>query len=65
MLLDHDSAEGLRRTHPAWRLLAADHGALIVSFLHRTFIAPNVRSLGQAELVSRLEDFLLRLGGGR
>jgi len=61
MSLDHDTAEGLRRTHPAWRLLAADHGALIVSFLHRTFIAPNVRTLGQAELVSRLEDYLFDL----
>jgi hypothetical protein len=42
-------------------LLAADHGGLIVSFLHRTFIATNVRTLGQAELVSRLEDFLFDL----
>lgn len=58
MSLDHDTADGLRRSHPAWRLLAADHSVLIVSFLFRTFIAPNVRTLGQAELVSRLEDFL-------
>lgn len=61
MSLDHDTTDGLRRTHPAWRLLAADHGALIVSFVYRTFIAPNVRTLGQAELVSRLEDFLFDL----
>ena len=56
--MDHDSTEALRRSHPAWRLLAADHAALVVSFLHRTFIAPNVRTLAQPELASRLEDFL-------
>jgi hypothetical protein len=56
--MDHDTAEALRRTHPAWRLLGADHAALIVAFLHRTFIATNVRTLGQPELISRLEDFL-------
>jgi hypothetical protein len=47
-------------------LLAAGHAPLVVSFLHRTFIATNVRTLSQSELVSRLEDFLydLRQGAG-
>lgn len=66
--MEHEAAELLRRTHPAWRLLAADHAALVVSFLHRTFIATNVRTLARPDLVSRLEDFLFdlrqRLGEG-
>ena len=45
-VLDYDTVELLRRNHPAWRLLSADHASLIVSFLHRTFVAPNVRTLG-------------------
>lgn len=61
MLGDFETADGLRRTHPAWRLLAAEHGPLIVSFLYRTFIGPNLRTMGQAELVSRLEDYLFDL----
>lgn len=59
--MDHDALEALRRSHPAWRLLAASNAALVVSFLHRTFLAPNVRSLAQPELISRLEDYLFDL----
>jgi len=59
--MEHAAAEALRRNHPAWRLLAADHAPLLVSFLHRTFIAPNVRTLPEPALVSRLEDFLYDL----
>ncbi len=51
----------LRRTHPAWRLLASPHAAFVGSFLHRTFIVPNVRTLSLHELASRLDDDLLRL----
>jgi len=61
MSMDYDTAESLRRTHPAWRLLVADHSVLIVSFLHRVFIAPNVRTLAQPELISRLDDYLFDL----
>jgi hypothetical protein len=59
--MDYAAAEALRRTHPAWRLLAADHAPLVVSFLRRTFIATNLRTLSQPELVSKLEDFLYDL----
>jgi len=59
--MDYETTETLRRTHPAWRLLGADHAPLIVAFLHRTFIATNARTLGQPELISRLEDFLFDL----
>ena len=59
--MDYAAIEGLRRTHPAWRLLAADTAPLVVSFLHRTFIIPNVRALSQPDLLSRLDDFLYDL----
>ena len=59
--MDYHSLETLRQQHPAWRLLKADHAALIVSFLHRTYIAPNIRSLPQPELASKLEDALFHL----
>jgi flagellar motility protein MotE (MotC chaperone) len=59
--LDYHTLEGLRRNHPAWRLLAADHAPLILSFLHKTYLQPNIRVLAQSELGMRLEDFLYHL----
>ncbi len=59
--LAYDSLESLRRVHPAWRLLAADHAPFIVGFLHRAFIEPNVRSLPEQEILTRLEDHLFHL----
>jgi hypothetical protein len=59
--MDYDVLEALRGGHPAWRLLAATHAPLIIGFLHRTFITPNVRTMSQPELVSRLEDYLFDL----
>ena len=59
--MDYRTLETLRRRHPAWRLLNADHAPLIVSFLHDTFIRPNVRTLSQGELATRLEDYLYSL----
>jgi hypothetical protein len=56
--MNHASLELLRRAHPSWRLLLADNASLVVSFLHRVFIAPNVRSVSGPELVSLLEDDL-------
>ena len=57
----YDSLENLRRVHPAWRLLAADHAPFIIGFLHRAFIEPNVRSLAEQEILTRLEDHLFHL----
>ncbi len=54
----------LRKNHPAWRLLAADHAPMILAFLQQVFITRNRRSMGQSELASTLEDFLLRLRAG-
>lgn len=59
--MDYAATEGLRRTHPAWKLLAADSAPLVVSFLYRTFVVPNVRALSQPDLLSRLDDFLYDL----
>jgi hypothetical protein len=56
--MDFSAAHALRSTHPAWRLVAAGNAALIVSFFHRTFVVPNVRTLARSALVARLEDFL-------
>lgn len=67
--MDFGTLDLLRRTHPAWRLLIADHAPMVVSFLHQCFIAPNVRTLPQQEIASRLEDHLHwlreRLGGNK
>jgi hypothetical protein len=59
--MDYQAVEGLRRLHPAWRLLAADNAPFVVSFLQDAFIRPNIRTCLQSELVSKLDDFLYRL----
>ncbi|SDB42302.1 Protein of unknown function [Desulfonatronum thiosulfatophilum] len=58
MPLDYATLELLRRNHPSWRLLRADHASLTISFLHRVFLASNVRTMSQADLVEALEDEL-------
>ena len=59
--MDFTTLDLLRQNHPAWRLLRSDHAPLIAAFLRRVFIAPNVRTLGQADLVEALEDELFTL----
>ncbi|MDO9360081.1 MAG: DUF3375 family protein [Polaromonas sp.] len=61
MNLDYTTLDTLRRQHPAWRLLAAEHAVLVASFLHHVFIAPNVRVMAQADLAEALEDTLFGL----
>lgn len=52
----------VRRTQqPAWLLLRSGHAPLVVSFLCRIFIEPNVRSIDAAELTAALEDELFEL----
>ena len=58
MTPDYSTLEALRRQHPAWRLLVAEHAPLVASFLHRVFIAPNVRVMAQTELAEALNDTL-------
>jgi len=59
--MDYHSLENMRQQHPAWRLLMADHAPLVISFLHDTYIGPNVRTLSQPELAARLDDYLYAL----
>lgn len=51
----------MRTHHPAWRLLCSPHVALMASFLHRVFVAPNVRVMAAADLAEALEDELYAL----
>jgi hypothetical protein len=63
MPLDYATLADLREQHSAWRLLRADHAPLVASFLHRIFIAPNVRIMAEANLAEALEDELFTLRG--
>lgn len=56
--MDHATLSALRDRHPAWRLLASPHAPLVASFLHRVFVAPNVRVMSEADLAEALEDEL-------
>lgn len=59
--MDHATLEALKRSHPAWRLLAAGHAPLVIGFLHASFLAQNVRTLAQQSLVAQLDDYLHRV----
>ncbi|MDA8389203.1 MAG: DUF3375 domain-containing protein [Gammaproteobacteria bacterium] len=61
MTCDFATLEALRDRHPAWRLLCSDHAPLVASFLHRVFVAPNVRVMSEADLAEALEDELFAL----
>ncbi len=61
MTLDYLTLDLLRQNHPAWKLLHSPHASLVVSFLQRVFIAPNVRVMAQADLAEALEDELFML----
>ncbi len=61
MSLDFATLAALRDHHPAWRLLASPHAPLVASFLHRVFVAPNVRVMSAADLAEALEDELYAL----
>lgn len=61
MSLDYATLDALRSHHPAWRLLRSDHAPLVVSFLQRVFVVPNVRAIAAADLAETLEDELYAL----
>lgn len=61
VVLSLDEIAWLRDNSPAWRLLRADNAPLVVSFLHRVFVADNVRSISATELASRVDDELYAL----
>lgn len=51
----------LKQSHPTLRLLGADNAPLIISFLYLQFVSVNRRSIPQADLISRLDDYLYQL----
>lgn len=59
--MDYQQLVSLRQHHPAWRLLRADHAPLIICFLQQTFVGPNLRSLEQTSLASKLDDLIYSL----
>jgi flagellar motility protein MotE (MotC chaperone) len=59
--MDYATLAMLRDRHCAWRLLASPHAPLVASFLHRVFVAPNVRVMSEADLAEALEDELFAL----
>ena len=59
--MDYDYVDRLKKSHPALKLLAADNGPLIISFLFKVFIEPNVRALPISELQSRLADYIFNI----
>lgn len=59
--MDYFTLEALRASHPAWRLLRAENGALVGSFLDRVFLKPNIRQMPESELARQLDDDLHRL----
>lgn len=60
-MLDADGLGTLRERHAAWGLLRYEHAPLTIAFLHRAFVAPNLRSIAQPDLVEALEDDLFAL----
>jgi hypothetical protein len=56
-----EALTSLREHHPAWRLLAAQNAPMVAAFLHRVFVAPNVRAMQEADLAEALEDELFTL----
>lgn len=59
--MDFHTLSLLRANHPAWRLLCAEHAAFIISFLYKTFILPNLRTLSSHDLIEKLDDELFQL----
>lgn len=54
----YSSLRALRQGHAAWRLLAADQAAFVVSFFEREFLRPGRRAIPEAELLRDLEAYL-------
>jgi hypothetical protein len=56
------------RSHPAWKLLASRHAELVLSFLDRAFVTPNISAVPASQLAGMLDDELFalnqRLGEG-
>jgi hypothetical protein len=58
VIVDAEALAALRDQHAAWGLLRYEHGPMALGCLHRVFVAPNVRTVAQPDLVEALEDDL-------
>ncbi len=56
--MEHDLLASLSARHPGWRLLRADSAPLVAASLHRAFIASNVRTSPEADLLEAVDDVL-------
>ncbi len=61
MALSYPALIQLYKSHPAWRLLRAEHAPFIVSFIDKVFMQPNVRVMDEPTLISKLDDILYHL----
>lgn len=59
--MNYDEIDHLRTHHPAWSLLRSQNVALVMSFLGRVFVEPNVSDLPAGELANELDDELYGL----
>jgi hypothetical protein len=56
--VDVDQVAYLRANSAAWRLLRADHAAVVLSFLGQVYVEENGAPVGEAALAGRLDDVL-------
>ena len=59
--MDYQTLLIQRNTHPAWRLLTVANAPLVASFLYRSFVEPNVRTISRQTLALQLESYLYQL----
>lgn len=59
--MEHDAIDALRERHPAWRLLRAGNGTLILSFLGTYFVEGNRGACPGSEVAAALDDHLYAL----
>lgn len=62
--MQHDEIAYLRANSAAWRLLRADHAALVLSFLGEVYVDSGSGPLSETALVALLDDALHALRGG-
>lgn len=64
MAFEFEALVSRRKNNPSWRLMAADNGPLIISFLDRVFREKNLRQIDEQDMILFLEDFLFELRDG-
>ncbi|MBN2655943.1 MAG: DUF3375 domain-containing protein [Spirochaetales bacterium] len=65
MAFDYYDLMNKKKNNSSWRLMTADNGPLIISFLDHVFRMENLRQIDEDELKMKLEDFLFHLRDGR